>query len=285
MNRSATSKQHVPLISELDCRIKQLELRLRLVEGEKIDDVETSFDINDMKKKCNYDDNSSEFKIFNKKIKSKKIDDEQKEQDDKYKETIDLLNLYLPILSILTAFSLPFLINKGANEGITEGNIENATNTFSKIAPLILTSFMDVSVPTVDLYSKAYDIYPIIKENKISVSKIRNAIPVVSINKFIPKIITTIKRNITSNISAILGNNNVENSRRRKKLFYSFSSLYLSTFIIILFIQTIGVDSDLEKNFLNMSATDFLPNSIGGKKTKKTRKTKPKTTSISKKIK
>lgn len=135
-------------IKALICRINKLELKLRLVDDEHINNDEFNKLIMNITYFCDNKKETSEF-----------IDEMRKKNaDNKNKEVIDIFNLYLPLFSVLASLAIAYL----TTTEITEENIRNLTVTFN----LFMLGFLNAiksstenSAVGIDLYSKAWDLY------------------------------------------------------------------------------------------------------------------------------
>lgn len=273
-------------IKELQCSIKKLELKLRLVDKEYIDDSKNNSKnefnklIGEIKYSC---DNfqKDETNKFIKEMKEKNADNKNKAHDNEHKEVIDILNFYLPCLSVFASLAVASL----ATTEITQENITQATNTFDAfMVGFIITikPYIENSAAGIDLYSKAWDLY---SENinktykKISITAgVVEASISSNIKAHIPQIIINATKNINTNIKLILDK---KGKKITKKLLLTYTMFSITTFLIILFMEkTIGfgnTEAFFDKNItmvFNKVSRITNADAYGGKKAKKSRKQK-----------
>jgi len=245
-------------ISKLECRIRKLELKLRLVDKEFIDKNEFDNLIKFIQYFCDVND---ETKGFISKMMLKNAENKKKIFDYEYKRVVNILNIVLPCLSIFISTAIPFLIIKN----ITNADIEDAIIIYNKINISIVLPLIQGSIITIDLYSKALEIFdaPINKSVK-HVSAVTKTVTK-NIGAFIPKILQIVIKTVKD----IFVQN--KNKKLKKKLGFSYLSLFLAIFIFSLYIQQGGIDnkSELINLIHEISETESFD---GGKKVKKPKK-------------
>jgi hypothetical protein len=241
-------------ILKLECRIRKLELKLRLVDKEYIDNKEFDNLIKFIQYFCGVND---ETKGFIREMMLKNAENKKKIFDYEYKRVVNILNIVLPCLSIFISTAIPFLIIKN----ITTADIDEAIFIYNKINNSIVLPLIQGSVITIDLYSKALEIFdaPINKSVK----------HVLTVTKNIGALIPRILQIVIKTVKDIFVQN--KNKKLKKKLGFSYLSLFLAIFIFSLYIQQGGIDnqSELINLIHEIRETESFD---GGKKVKKPKK-------------
>lgn len=282
INLLQPNKSISEIISELQCSIKKLELKLRLVDGEDIEDpIIFNTLIFDIKNSCG--DNETTENFINE-MKKKREDNKKKAADDDHTELIEFFNFYLPSLSLFAAVAISYL----SSIEITPQNIIKSTTIFNIfILNFIKTikPFIEDSATYVDLYSKAFGLYSEDINKKYEQITVATAPISTAISKKskifynnMPQIFTEATKNITNRIDNLISNSNKKKLKTKlttPQLTMTFTMFSVATYIIILFMcETIGY-SDTKEMFTNITLAgrgNRITNAYGGKKVKKTKK-------------
>jgi hypothetical protein len=294
-------------IKALECSIKKLELKLRLVDEEYIEKTEFDKLISNIIYKCDKDDKNDKddtTKNFIIEMKKKREDNNNKTADDEHTELVDFFNLYLPTLSLFAAIAISYL----STIEITPTNIVKSTAIFNMfILNFIKTikPFIEDSATYTDLYSKAFGLYPQDINNiykKITVAATPIATPIATtlvnpikttiINKsntfysHLPDMLKNATQNISKHILSIIGLN--KEGSKIQKLTLAFTTFYIAVYFIILYVYMIignNETNDIVFKFINITnprGSQITRSYGGGKKVKKAKKQKNK--SINRKI-
>lgn len=246
-------------IRELQCNIKKLELKLRLVDEEYIDNSNNKFDklIYDIQYSCDNfrKDGTNE---FIQEMKEKNANNKKNVADNKHKNVVNVLNFVLPCLSIFTSSAIPFLINTK----ITGEDIEKATiiynNINSSVVLPLIKSAIEGSVTAIDLYSKAFELY---LENTNNGTEQQIYMTSKSLSKIVENFIPQVLKIVTNTF--------IKNKTLNRKLSFSYTSLFFAIFIFSLYIEKGGIDIN-DKALISSMNVSYIE---GGEKVKKPKKT------------
>jgi hypothetical protein len=282
-------------IKALECSIKKLELKLRLVDEEYIEKTEFDKLISNIIYKCDKDDKNDKddtTKNFIIEMKKKREDNNNKTADDEHTELVDFFNLYFPTLLLFAAIAISYL----STIEITPTNIVKSTAIFNMfILNFIKTikPFIEDSATYTDLYSKAFGLYPQDINNiykKITVvatpiaTTLVNPIKTTIINKsntfysHLPDMLKNATQNISKHIISIIGLN--KEGSKIQKLTLAFTTFYIAVYFIILYVYMIIGNNKTKEivfkfiNITNPRGSQITRSYGGGKKVKKGKKTK-----------
>ena len=193
-------------------------------------------------------------------MKEKNADNKKKAADNKHKNVLNVLNFVLPCLSIFTSSAIPFLINTK----ITVEDIEKATiiynNINSSVVLPLIQSAIEGSITTIDIYSKAFELYS---------EKINNGTEQIYITS---KSLSKIVENFIPRVLKIVINTFITNKTLNRKLSFSYTSLFFAIFIFSLYIEKGGIDIN-DKALISIKNVSHIE---GGKKVKKPKETSTK---------
>jgi len=256
-------------ILELQCSIKKLELKLRLVDGEDIKKEDFEFLTFDIEKYCPNDNDNTTKKFIaemtekRKENNQKKAEDIQKEADDDQTELVEFFNFYLPSLSLFAAIAISYL----STTEITPENITKSTviyNTFIINFLRTIKPYIEDSATYMDLFSKGLGLYQteindITESTVVSITKpLKAAISKNSKNfyKIMPKMLQNATDKSMTNLKLFFNSNKY--SKITPKLMWAFTMFCIACYFIILFMyMTIddhnATSSNTERILLNIT--------------------------------
>jgi len=259
-------------ILELQCSIKKLELKLRLVDGEDIKKEDFDFLIFNIENYCPNDNDNTTKKFIaemtekREENNQKKAEDIQKEADDDQTELVEFFNFYLPSLSLFAAIAISYL----STTEITPENITKSTviyNTFIINFLKTIKPYIEDSATYMDLFSKGLGLYqteinmltdkayvPITNSLKVAKSAISKN------SKDFYKIMPTMLQKATdksmNHLKSFLNSNKY--SKITPKLMWAFTMFCIACYFIIFFMYMIFDDpnddsSNTAKILLNIT--------------------------------
>lgn len=281
------------IISELQCSIKKLELKLRLVDGENIKEKDFEFSIFDIEQSCPNNITTKKFIAEMTKKREDNIEkaaeDLQKEADDEQTELFDFFNFYLPSISLFAAIAISYL----STTEITTENITKSTVIYNAFIINFLTTikpYLENGTAYMDLFSKGLGLYPreinfifdgITESTAPITTPLKVAISKKSKNFYnsMPLMLQKATDDIMSNFVSIF--NSKKYSKITPKLIWALTMFCIAIYFIILFMYMTIDDhnantSNTKKILFNITSNLRITkhDGHGGKMSKKSKKSK-----------
>lgn len=264
-------------LDNVECSLKKLELNLRLVDGDDIDEEEFTKLKNEIEVKCNNDIKNTK-KFLNEMI--------NKKDNNSLKKIVKYLIFIGPVLSTITQTVIPYIVEKELSPEIIKSFL-NTYQTYIEHVSKIFQTILQGGNDTVDLFDKGMEAEFFSVPNNlttkittISDNALTLANDIINIQGNILVKLPTILKYV-SNVCSSLNIHGVASNVSRK-LLKKYNLLYftfcLSMFYILLY-SKVKFRADKNSNIFHMFNTTNVTNLLmhgNGKKVKKSKSSKPK---------